>query len=214
MFQPSSDLQAGCNPAVAASGHWRAQVSTLIRPSGRMQLARGGVAANGLVFQPSSDLQAGCNGPPGRTADRTAGRFNPHPTFRPDATCNAAAPGSRWPGPGFNPHPTFRPDATSSRPAPAHRRQPVSTLIRPSGRMQRFFLGFMWTPVSRFNPHPTFRPDATAMIAGMTGWTCGFQPSSDLQAGCNCRCTRRDQGPGSFNPHPTFRPDATCSPRR
>jgi hypothetical protein len=60
----------------------------------------------------------------------------------------------------------------------------VSTLIRPSGRMQpRKDSGP--TQVAGFNPHPTFRPDATRRIAVAFGHVRVFQPSSDLQAGCN-----------------------------
>ena len=136
-FQPSSDLQAGCNPLTGSqlvmdqvpvstlirpSGrmqrtdghtHWALtrfnphptfrpdatcvlagcpdpmgqEVSTLIRPSGRMQhRASNCPAAKSWLFQPSSDLQAGCNGYPPRVQVPGLQGFNPHPTFRPDAT--------------------------------------------------------------------------------------------------------------------------------
>ena len=36
-----------------------------------------------------------------------------------------------------------------------------------------------------FNPHPTFRPDATSGDQARADLIFWFQPSSDLQAGCN-----------------------------
>ena len=132
-FQPSSDLQAGCNGIKEDAGaFFQVRVSTLIRPSGRMQRTIPHEYAYG-----------------GRC-------FNPHPTFRPDATPVGALPSAWW---CFNPHPTFRPDATPRLTCHNACLQ-VSTLIRPSGRMQ-----------------PSL------------AWSCPtdsrFQPSSDLQAGCN-----------------------------
>ena len=61
-FQPSSDLQAGCND--------REGVDRVAQHK----------------FQPSSDLQAGCNTRPRGPLGRRSPCFNPHPTFRPDAT--------------------------------------------------------------------------------------------------------------------------------
>ena len=208
-FQPSSDLQAGCN---VHSGYGRdhgGRVSTLIRPSGRMQP---------WPFAPRHCWPMSSFNPhptfrPDATTARypqcaTSAGFNPHPTFRPDATT------ARYPqcatSAGFNPHPTFRPDATG----PGCRR---------------------WLPSMCFNPHPTFRPDATIQRFLLDDIMHQFQPSSDLQAGCNSpigddvgpptgvvstliRPSGRMQrwswgGRGlsspSFNPHPTFRPDAT-----
>ena len=111
-FQSSSDLQAGCNPVM----------EYLLRPSN--------------PFQSSSDLQAGCNLHPPDHQRRGDSRFNPHPTFRPDATY------IRLTISGVAIH--------------------VSILIRPSGRMQPWRRGWLhWWALLRFNPHPTFRPDAT-----------------------------------------------------
>ena len=137
-FQPSSDLQAGCNARAGAvprpfpvstlirpSGRMQPVthavdrvdaegVSTLIRPSGRMQPRAASKSAARLrcQFQPSSDLQAGCNLPRREPGHCRSTGFNPHPTFRPDATVYAGSAG-RSRRSCFNPHPTFRPDATS-----------------------------------------------------------------------------------------------------
>ena len=182
-FQPSSDLQAGCN------------ISKLL------------FSCSPCRFQPSSDLQAGCNHPECLGVLMPRDSFNPHPTFRPDATYGSCA--SALSLASFNPHPTFRPDATgrdffdletgevSTLIRPSGRMQLeaivvhaaklslVSTLIRPSGRMQLFPTWNLQRLICCFNPHPTFRPDATS----------GGKRSSTLVTG--------------FNPHPTFRPDAT-----
>ena len=135
--------------------------------------------------------------------------FNPHPTFRPDATSRSCRP--RWPAGSFNPHPTFRPDATRGRrcrsPAPW-----VSTLIRPSGRMQR-------APAWIGDPGTEFQPSSDLQAGCNHLRSCHhcpaskmFQPSSDLQAGCNGAAVKAwSAPPPSFNPHPTFRPDATSA---
>ena len=135
LFQPSSDLQAGCNGVLTRGRSGSDEVSTLIRPSGRMQ----------LLYHVFSFSGSSC--------------FNPHPTFRPDATHGKPIFDQRRHR-RFNPHPTFRPDATPRRSSPP-------------------------TSASRFNPHPTFRPDATPGPGRLPQRPIPFQPSSDLQAGCN-----------------------------
>ena len=184
-------------------------VSTLIRPSGRMQ-----------------------PGQIGMVIDWPCASFNPHPTFRPDATLFFRRRYHPWPG--FNPHPTFRPDATRRGNLYLVQVKPVSTLIRPSGRMQPALPEIRPCGRSSFNPHPTFRPDATKHYDGKGDDDVQFQPSSDLQAGCNVRrsgdvirvchvstlirpsgrmqrgsCRWKPMPMCGFNPHPTFRPDAT-----
>ena len=159
-------------------------VSILIRPSGRMQQGGGRLLGlPSLCFNPHPTFRPDATRRLPR-GPRSAPRFNPHPTFRPDATSSFAA--SKGTSRCFNPHPTFRPDAT----APVDRRAPhlqVSILIRPSGRMQQGYLrekidsALMYS----FNPHPTFRPDATSRPWRHHDARAGFQSSSDLQAGCN-----------------------------
>ncbi len=62
LFQPSSDLTAGCDVIACCLLFRMARVSTLIRPHSRMRLntaiAKG---ARHARFQPSSDLTAGCD---------------------------------------------------------------------------------------------------------------------------------------------------------
>ena len=87
LFQSSSDLQAGCNPSSASS---TASCLKKFQSSSDLQAgcnpARGSFRTSGRRFQSSSDLQAGCNRPHRRRPQHTANSFNPHPTFRPDAT--------------------------------------------------------------------------------------------------------------------------------
>ena len=207
LIRPSGRMQ----PKIVIAPHLDGflSVSTLIRPSGRMQPAKDGADGQAgpvsTLIRPSGRMQR----PPSWAGRSRPTRFNPHPTFRPDATSAAACP-TRIPS-GFNPHPTFRPDATplfgmdisaSSRlfqpssdlqagcnvrakalEKAKNRFQPssdlqagcnkaietaigpqtplVSTLIRPSGRMQQRLAALDCHPVPCFNPHPTFRPDAT-----------------------------------------------------
>ena len=92
-FQSSSDLQAGCNRWLYDKAKAIFYVSTLIRPSGRMQPVVKGVPHRICGFQPSSDLQAGCNPCERRSPPPEPRCFNPHPTFRPDATrCRKRTP--------------------------------------------------------------------------------------------------------------------------
>ena len=85
-FQPSSDLQAGCNGGPPMTLATKEPVSTLIRPSGRMQRKQHPtLPTRNSMFQPSSDLQAGCN-LVFHWNELDIEGFNPHPTFRPDAT--------------------------------------------------------------------------------------------------------------------------------
>ena len=165
LFQPSSDLQAGCNHDLRV-GHRAVAgvVSTLIRPSGRMQ--RCSIVAGYWLrhqFQPSSDLQAGCNLYAGKDLVLSGEGFQPSSDLQ--AGCNRSSTATMTAG-GlcFNPHPTFRPDATHIQRdvRPLLR---VSTLIRPSGRMQPGTTAPK-TTATCFNPHPTFRPDATSKEAG------------------------------------------------
>ena len=165
-------------------------------------------SACSTLFQPSSDLQAGCNLAPPAHQGILHISFNPHPTFRPDATDRRGADSDH--NLGFNPHPTFRPDATMSRWTLA-----VINSFQPSSDLQagcNLAAFGMYTALHfGFNPHPTFRPDATRRIDGTDVIKAAqFQPSSDLQAGCNLAAfgmyTALHFG---FNPHPTFRPDAT-----
>ena len=113
LFQPSSDLQAGCNSNRGEKRFPVRLVSTLIRPSGRMQPDAG--AGPSGAYRPVSTLI------------RPSGRMQPAPS-------GSAPP---CPAPCFNPHPTFRPDATSVQIPEEGAEMIVSTLIRPSGRMQR-----------------------------------------------------------------------------
>ena len=207
MFQPSSDLQAGCNarrssPPTSASRfnphptfrpdatpgvrlpQRRHPVSTLIRPSGRMQRPAFVSPNVGIPFQPSSDLQAGCNA----RAGAVPRPFPVSTLIRPSGRMQPVT------------HAVDRVDAEG-----------VSTLIRPSGRMQlpydvlqrmTFLVSTLIRPSGRMQPRAASKSAARLR--------CQFQPSSDLQAGCNL--PRREPGhcrSTGFNPHPTFRPDAT-----
>ena len=161
------------------------RVSTLIRPSGRMQRPLAPHAGEPLenvstLIRPSGRMQ-----PAWRRAVCPRSSFNPHPTFRPDAT---RPPRSAWsPTTSFNPHPTFRPDATSGLPAGAGApRLPVSTLIRPSGRMQH---------------------QAPVHVVRVLPVSTLIRPSGRMQRAM----TLSGVNPPCFNPHPTFRPDATYS---
>ena len=64
-----------------------------------------------------------------------AGRFNPHPAFRPGVTQVCPQRPLFWPS--FNPHPAFRPGVTRG------------------GSERR-------SGVRGFNPHPAFRPGVTS----------------------------------------------------
>ena len=159
------------------------QVSILIRPEGRMQLA----SMSGSW--------------------RTSASFNPHPAGRPDATswrwwaCNRRGlfqsssgrkagcnipnwPPTRLPN-RFNPHPAGRPDATMMDQAePMMPEMFQSSSGRKAGcniAMAKYY----FRAVPCFNPHPAGRPDATGRR---------HCPGAD----CSC-----------FNPHPAGRPDAT-----
>ena len=140
LFQPSSDLQAGCNGLAGDVGLLQpVAVSTLIRPSGRMQPGPVTSAALTTTFQPSSDLQAGCNQAGCNNAPMMASRY--FQTFQPSSDLQAGCNGRA----GQCDVQCFL----------------VSTLIRPSGRMQPTAWSSSSCPGTCFNPHPTFRPDAT-----------------------------------------------------
>ena len=85
-FQSSSDLQAGCNIHADGPGEVAGRVSILIRPSGRMQHSGNRLpGADGkvsILIRPSGRMQPS----PCRGRRHWWWCFNPHPTFRPDAT--------------------------------------------------------------------------------------------------------------------------------
>ena len=133
-FQSSSDLQAGCN----VSGSMDAIVP--------------------FQFQSSSDLQAGCNGPEKAFDTQSAG-FNPHPTFRPDATCPCALATSA----------TWMFQSSSDLQAGCNTNQ--------AGK---------YGSVSLFQSSSDLQAGCNPSSASSTA-SClkKFQSSSDLQAGCN-----------------------------
>ena len=159
-FQPSSDLQAGCNLKAEVPRPVLIDVSTLIRPSGRMQLVWViPVTAGHRLFQPSSDLQAGCN-----------------------HNCHVAS----WAFNMFQPSSDLQAGCNEVGPVIVAR----SVEFQPSSDLQAGCNGRRWyiqlDPDCCFNPHPTFRPDAT-FYSDLAPASAVFQPSSDLQAGCNNR---------------------------
>ena len=186
LFQPSSDLQAGCNPCERRSPPPEPRCFNphpTFRPDATRCRKR--TPTTSTRFQPSSDLQAGCNVPAVSICPLEVTVFQPSSDLQ--AGCNHR--GRHRPGPGlrcFNPHPTFRPDATFQQ--GFWLRVPVvSTLIRPSGRMQH------GVPV--IVPH-LFQVSTLIRPSGR------MQPARRVSAAAS-RC---------FNPHPTFRPDATPVP--
>ena len=208
-FQPSSDLQAGCNVHdLAALVGWLG-VSTLIRPSGRMQRCRRyevrGHPDVSTLIRPSGRMQPPCPGDPAgipqgvSTLIRPSGRMQRR-SPPPSGCCRRR----------FNPHPTFRPDATAGYPVLWLDWETVSTLIRPSGRMQLDNVRVVPTQVV-FQPSSDLQAGCNLHEDGELEITLTlFQPSSDLQAGCNRIATEYTRlSPACFNPHPTFRPDAT-----
>ena len=160
-FQSSSGQKAGCNQAAKdAFDKQKADVSILIRPEGRMQLApenpaliynrrvsilirpegrmqrevvRHVIAADADV-QSSSGQKAGCN-----LGVRLipSERIPFQSSSGQKAGCNPPTASTCGSTPCFNPHPTRRPDATCS------------------GRYR------CRRPYRSFNPHPARRPDAT-----------------------------------------------------
>ena len=185
------------------------QVSTLIRPSGRMQHIKCPLIK--ILHWSTS--------------------FNPHPTFRPDATSGSMSSSLTF---QFQPSSDlqagcnlcwwvvlstlFHKVSTLIRPsgrmqhaaAPTERELLVSTLIRPSGRMQQASGG--GTPEG---PHVStlIRPSGRMQPAagGQPGIAGGpvstlIRPSGRMQhESGSCQSLK----PSGFNPHPTFRPDAT-----
>ena len=151
-------------PGDTGEGLHRRQVSILIRPSGRMQPPLAPAPRpQSNTFQSSSDLQAGCNQrsrivldkslsvsilirPSGRmqpTVPHRAGQvpqcFNPHPTFRPDATGDIdITTSSQW----FQSSSDLQAGCNVAEVDHDHDDGNVSILIRPSGRMQPPVPGF------------------------------------------------------------------------
>ena len=160
LFQSSSDLQAGCNHA----GHNTKRREHMFQSSSDLQAGCNG-ASQVLVgsrsqFQSSSDLQAGCNRPRLAVRWSSQSRFNPHPTFRPDATPDRHRRHRLHNRVSILIRPSGRMQPDNSAHCDVF--GPVSILIRPSGRMQLSRVAGLELPdAKRFNPHPTFRPDAT-----------------------------------------------------
>ena len=112
LIRPSGRMQLG---SICLGCRVPIVVSTLIRPSGRMQPVDAGLLHCWAItsFQPSSDLQAGCNGQClfRRSCTRGSPSFQPSSDLQ--AGCNRASMLTLdWASRCFNPHPTFRPDAT------------------------------------------------------------------------------------------------------
>ena len=160
----------------------RPQVSILIRPSGRMQLAAAWAFVCSPRFQSSSGLLAGCNA--------ASAASNPIPSmFQSSSGLLAGCNGGK----------------RGLEPRPLH----VSILIRPSGRMQqagavperqttRWFQSSSGLlagcngvaspasapPTTGFNPHPAFWPDATregGSRAGSGNVSILIRPSGRMQ---------------------------------
>ena len=159
VFQPSSDLQAGCNRNPRCAGSWPSE------------------------FQPSSDLQAGCNRPPGRRRCGPCTGFNPHPTFRPDATMTSV--GVMKDLGAFQPSSDLQAGCNHPEIPFFRVNLAVSTLIRPSGRMQhgvnRWLIHLLRQVSTLIRPSGRMQQSTT----DMDRFIFLFQPSSDLQAGCN-----------------------------
>ncbi len=158
-FQSSSDPKAGCNLSSLWDRRAPLNVSILIRPKGRMQLAQ-------------------------RERRRFhRARFNPHPTQRPDATLSDSYhfdllfrfQSSSDPKAGCN-FPCRRCRATSVQ---------FQSSSDPKAGCNAPTLSFHLFALSCFNPHPTQRPDATYRGAWTSARRCSFQSSSDPKAGCN-----------------------------
>ena len=84
----------------------------------------------------------------------------------------------------FNPHPTRRPDATRAGSLGRLRRDAVSILIRPEGRMRRdraLNIQRKQGVSILIRPEGRMRPSALARVAGCLL----FQSSSDPKAGCD-----------------------------
>ena len=184
----------------------KGEVSILTRPEGRMRPRTiSTMRVHTTMFQSSPDPKAGCDTTTSKRSEDRTGCFNPHPTRRPDATCDVVMMGK----------PTR-----------------VSILTRPEGRMRHAELQglppprpFQSSPDPKagcdgpgrghcdqrhgFNPHPTRRPDATAPAEPELEYGV-FQSSPDPKAGCDSVfAMTRSLAAWSFNPHPTRRPDAT-----
>ena len=86
MFQPSSDLTAGCDAFVKCNPEPTGGRGFNPHPTSQPDATRCISPSMGAkTFQPSSDLTAGCDVSK-IDAILLNKRFNPHPTSQPDAT--------------------------------------------------------------------------------------------------------------------------------